>query len=479
MLREADVAALARSPASCNFLLAEPLDGVILMSFVVVVIAISIYQEHKTENALAALRDLSSPRALVVRDGQQRPDRRPRCRPRRRRAARRRRSGARRRGAASTASTSRVDESALTGEAVPVRKTTRLGPDAAAEEMGAPGGDATPVGVLRHARGQGPRHRRSSSARASGTELGRIGTALRTIEPERTPLQRELDRLVRIIAVCGAGRRGHRGRRVRAHPCTTGWRGCSPASATAMAMLPEEFPVVLTVFLALGAWRMSQRHVLTRRSAVIETLGSATVVCVDKTGTLTMNAMTVRDADGRRRVTTSLDGDPLPERVPRARRIRRARLAASTRSTRWTARSGELGERLPRRHRAPPQRLGARPRVPAVRRPARALARVAVTGPAPTTSIAAKGAPEAIADLCHLDARQLAALDSAGREPRPTAGLRVLAVARAAFSHDARAPDRAARLRLRVPRPGRLHDPVRPGVADAVAELPRAPASGS
>ena len=59
------------APGTVNFLLAEPLDGVILMSFVVVVIAISIYQEHKTENALAALRDLSSPRALVVRDGQQ------------------------------------------------------------------------------------------------------------------------------------------------------------------------------------------------------------------------------------------------------------------------------------------------------------------------------------------------------------------------------------------------------------------------
>ena len=79
-----------------------------------------------------------------------------------------------------------------------------------------------------------------------------------------------------------------------------------------MAMLPEEFPVVLTVFMALGAWRMSQRHVLTRRSAVIETLGSATVICVDKTGTLTMNALTVRElqVDGARHL---LDGLPLPE----------------------------------------------------------------------------------------------------------------------------------------------------------------------
>ena len=63
-----------------------------------------------------------------------------------------------------------------------------------------------------------------------------------------------------------------------------------------MAMLPEEFPVVLTIFLALGAWRISQKRVLTRRVPAVETLGSATVLCVDKTGTLTMNRMSVQQA---------------------------------------------------------------------------------------------------------------------------------------------------------------------------------------
>ncbi|TXN25271.1 HAD-IC family P-type ATPase, partial [Lacisediminihabitans profunda] len=88
-------------------------------------------------------------------------------------------------------------------------------------------------------------------------------------------------------------------------------QGILAGIATAMAILPEEFPVVLTIFLALGAWRMSQKHVLTRRTPVIETLGSATVVCVDKTGTLTMNSMTVREllVDGS---THALDGRPLP-----------------------------------------------------------------------------------------------------------------------------------------------------------------------
>jgi P-type Ca2+ transporter type 2C len=125
-----------------NFLLAEPLDGIILMSFVVVVIGISIYQEHKTEHALAALRDLSSPRALVVRDGVQvriagrdvvrgdhvllaEGDRVPAD------------------GVLLDCMNLSVDESALTGESVPVRKTP-IDPGQVSAAMGRPGGDATP-----------------------------------------------------------------------------------------------------------------------------------------------------------------------------------------------------------------------------------------------------------------------------------------------------------------------------------------------
>src|SRR5215470_15870091 len=63
----------------------------------------------------------------------------------------------------------------------------------------------------------------------------------------------------------------------------------------AISMVPEEFPVVLTIFLALGAWRISRKRVLTRRVPAIEMLGSATLLCVDKTGTLTMNRMAVHE----------------------------------------------------------------------------------------------------------------------------------------------------------------------------------------
>ena len=176
--------------------------------------------------------------------------------------------------------------------------------------MGRPGGDATPwvfSGTL-VVKGHGIAVVRETGA---GTELGKIGTALRTIEPERTALQREIDRLVGILAVFGLAVAVVV---VIVYGLTRGnWlTGVLAGIATAMALLPEEFPVVLTVFLALGAWRMSRKQVLTRRPPVIETLGSATVLCVDKTGTLTLNRMTVRQliVDGH---AHTLGEDPLPE----------------------------------------------------------------------------------------------------------------------------------------------------------------------
>ncbi len=360
-----------------NFLLAEPLDGAVLMWFVVVVIAISIYQEHKTENALAALRDLSSPRALVLRDGRQvrvagrevvrgdvvllsEGDRVPAD------------------AVLFDCANFSVDESALTGESVPVRKAPVAGGDGA-PLLGRPGGDATPAvfsGTL-VVKGHGMA---LVQATGSGTELGRIGTALRTIEPERTRLQREIDRLVRVIAVIGVAAAAIV---VVVYGLTRGnWlEGLLAGIATAMAMLPEEFPVVLTVFLALGAWRMSQRNVLTRRAPVIETLGSATVVCVDKTGTLTMNSMTVRElvVDGLIHV---LDDTPLPEQFHAIAEF--AVLASPIDPFDPMDRAfRDVGRAVPRGHRAPARRLGTRARVPALRAAARPLARLALAGPQP------------------------------------------------------------------------------------------------
>jgi Ca2+-transporting ATPase len=457
---------LLLAAGTINFLLSEPLDGIMLMASVLIVIGISVYQERKTENALAALRDLSSPRALVVRDGVQlrvagrdvvrgdvillaEGDRVPAD------------------SALVDCVNLSVDESALTGESVPVRKAETK-TDPVATGMGRPGGDGTPwvfSGTL-VVKGHGVALVQGTGA---ATELGRIGTALRTIETERTPLQREIDRIVRVIAVLGLGAAFVV---VTVYALTRGdlLEGLLAGIATAMALLPEEFPVVLTVFLALGAWRMSQRHVLTRRSPVIETLGSATAICVDKTGTLTMNSMTVRELtiDG---TTYVLDEHPLPERfhaiaefavlaspvdpfdpMDRAFTDVGERYLAGTEHV-------HVGWELVREYPLSEKLL--------------ALSHVWRSPDATDYVVAAKGAPEAIADLCHLDAAGVAALTEEV-EAATANGQRVLAVARARFDGGLGLPSEQHDFAFELLGLAGLHDPVRPGVTDAVAECARA-----
>lgn len=448
-----------------NFALAEPLDGAMLMAFVLVVIGISIYQEHKTENALAALRDLSSPRALVIRDGQQERiagrdvvrgdvlllaegDRVPAD------------------AVLAECASFSVDESALTGESVPVRKVaTDLGADAA---MGRPGGDATPwvfSGTL-VVKGHGIAIARETGA---GTELGKIGAALRAIEPERTRLQREIDRLVKILAAVGVLAAAIV---VVVYGLTRGnWLGGVLAGiATAMALLPEEFPVVLTVFLALGAWRMSRKHVLTRRPPVIETLGSATALCVDKTGTLTMNRMTVRQliVDGQ---VHDLDDQPLPEQfhaiaefaalaspidpfdpMDKAFRDLEVTYLAGTPHSHgdWElVREYPLSETL------------------------LAICHVWRSPDGGRFLVAAKGAPEAIGDLCHFTPGRVEQL-TREVEQATADGQRVLGVAYATFDAGAELPTQQHDFEFQYLGLAGLHDPVRPGVAEAVAECRRA-----
>jgi Ca2+-transporting ATPase len=261
-------------------------EALVLLASVFVIIGITVYQERKTERALEALRDLSSPRALVIREG------------RRNRIAGREvvrgdilvlEEGDRVPADAVLLDCHdlKTDESLLTGESVTVTKLPWDG----VQRIGQPGGDGLPFvysGTLIVA-GGGLAEVLATGAR---TEIGRIGKALQGIVQESTTLQIETKRVVFRIAAMGLAlcllvvlfyglSRGD-------------WLGGTLAGITlAMAILPEEFPVVLTVFLALGAWRISRNRVLTRRVPVIETLGAATVLCVDKTGTLTLNRMAV------------------------------------------------------------------------------------------------------------------------------------------------------------------------------------------
>lgn len=439
-----------------NFFLAEPLDGGLLMATVLVVVGTSLYQQHKTESALAALRDLSAPRALVIRDGQHRRipgrevvvgdlvvlaegDRVPAD------------------GVVVDATNVVIDESTLSGESVPVRKRRRTDDDPTA--MGSPGGDDTPwlfSGTLV----VGGRGHLQVLGTGVGTELGRIGQSLRDIGTEDTPLQREIRRLVRFMAVVGAAVAVAV---VVLYAMTRGgWLpGVLAGIAVAMSMLPEEFPVVLTVFLALGSWRMSQRHVLARRPAAVEALGSITVLCVDKTGTLTMNHMSVASISNGTQ-TWTVDGQPLPEMLREVAAT--AVLASPAASVDPTDRAFlELAEQRAELELAADEVLREYPLTPD-----RWVVTHVWSRPDTGSSIvAAKGAPEAVLTLCGVPDEQRSA-HLQGIQQATERGERVLGVAAATWPADTPLPDDVSRFDFQFLGWVGLHDPVRPGAREAV-----------
>ena len=270
-------------------LLGDLKEALILLGFAMMSVVITVIQETRTERVLEALRDLTSPRALVIRDG-----------------ARRRIAGREvARGdlvvlaegdripadaVLVQADDVQVDESLLTGESVPVRKIAATGIPVSRAR---PGGDELPFvysGAL-VVRGSGLAH---VLATGPHSEIGKIGQSLHELETEPPRLQVQTARLVRLAALGGAAVSVMAV--VLYGTLRGGWLDAVLAGITiGMSMLPEEFPVVLTVFMAMGAWRISKARVLTRRAASIETLGSATVLCTDKTGTLTENRMSIAE----------------------------------------------------------------------------------------------------------------------------------------------------------------------------------------
>lgn len=279
--------ALLIGAAVIYLLLGDVLEGAILLLFASLSVAISVVQETRSERVLESLRAMTSPRALVIRGGQ------------RKRIPGRDvvrgdlvivAEGDRVPADAILVDTTDllVDESLLTGEAAAVRKRPRHSPE---ETSGPAGGDDLPSiysGTL-IVRGLGFAEVRATGAQA---EIGRIGKALASIDTATPRLATQTRRLVRIFAIIGLGACVIA---VGMYAYLRGsWLQASLAGiALGMSMLPEEFPLVLTVFMTMGAWRISRARVLTRRSAAIETLGSATVLCTDKTGTLTENRMSV------------------------------------------------------------------------------------------------------------------------------------------------------------------------------------------
>ena len=441
-------------------ILGDVQEAVMLLGFVVVIMGITIYQEQKTENTLQALRDLASPRALVIREGE-----------RRRIPGREVARG----DLLVLAEGDRVpadavllweinlsvDESLLTGESVPVRKT-------AAEEsagMQRPGGDDNPCvfsGTL-VVHGQGVAVTRETGA---FSEIGRIGKALQGVEQEQTPLQKETGSIVRAIFVgalvlCAA--------LVIVYGLTRrDWlNGLLSGITLAMAVLPEEFPVVLTIFLALGAWRISRNNVLARRMAAVETLGAATVLCTDKTGTLTQNQMRIRMLRaGERSIDVTEEPGDLPEAFhelleygvlacqqdpfdPMEKAILEVGAGKLTNTehihSTWT-----LAQQYP------------------LSRDLLALSHAWRSVESHGYVVATKGAPEAIADLCHLDAERQGIL-SAQVQEMADKGLRVIGVAKASFG-SSDLPDAAHDFPFEPLGIIGLEDPVRQTVPAAVSE---------
>ena len=432
------------------FVIGDVHEAVLLMGLAMVNIVLVVYQEQKTERVLDSLRDLTSPRALVIRDGVRvriagrevvpgdllvlaEGDRVPAD------------------GALIEAFNLAIDESLVTGESVPVAKA--VGSGTADTEI------AQVLSATLVVRGRGLALVEATGAQS---EIGRIGKATVNIDFEKTRLHLMTMRLTRVMAVLGGMVSAlvilFQGLR------TQGWLAAGLAGITiTMSMLPEEIPVVLTVFLTLGAWRLSRHNVLTRRAAAIETLGAATVLCTDKTGTLTVNRMAIARlwTEGE---TAKIEGQnpslseamrrllhvgALASEISPADPMEQAfhRLAEAT----GTAASGEL-----------------------VREYGLSAGLLAVTNvwrDGERYRVAAKGAPEAIAQICRLDETARTALK---REVEAMAedGLRVLGVAEAV--HAGALPDDPHGFAFALCGLAGLADPLREAVPAAVAECHRA-----
>jgi Ca2+-transporting ATPase len=422
-------------------LLGTPRDAIVLSASIVLVIALTVYQEGRSEHALQALRDFSSPRARVFRNGEPTSvpaaelvpgdlllvaegDRLP---------------------ADARLLDGRelwVDESLLSGESVPIQRT--------------PGSDADllSAGTL-VVRGRG---RAEVIATGLQTAIGRIGADLHAGEREPTPLQLELRRVVLAfvgLSVCASALVVALQWRLLGH-----WLPALLAGVTlAIATIPAEFPVVLAVFLALGSWRMARHHALVRRAVAVETLGAITVLCTDKTGTLTENRMQVQEL--------VVGGEGAAQSAARTMLLATAEQACEE----HPHDPMELAFRQAAEQAGIPPREGwQRVHDYALSDALLAVAHVWRVPGAGKLRVACKGAPEAIAGLCALGPDAHAALlqDAAAMAAR---GLRVLAAADAEWDErDGPLPADARGFQMRLRGLLGLADPLRAGVPAAIAE---------
>lgn len=426
------------------FLLGDRGESIILSVSVLIIIIIELFQDMRTEKALDALRTLSSPHCIVIRGGVRQTipsrelvvgdifvvaegDRAP--------------ADAR----LIEASNVQADESLLTGESLPVDKDDSEKGQASLIYSGS-------MIVKGHGLAE-------VAAIGINTEIGKIGTSLRSIVQEKTLLQKELDRIVKLIAA------------VAISACViltlVFWltrgdflNGFLAGLTLAISALPEEFPVVLTVFMALGAWRLAKSNVLTRRNRTIETLGSATVLCTDKTGTLTENKMAIHSV-----MTDSglVVGDASDEFV----NIVNHGVLASQKKPFDPMEDAFINEAR-KFDKSLEGVYGAMELEKEYPLDSQSLSVVHVWSNGKNHRVvAAKGAPEAILELCHANKT---IHDMVKKQVAEFAheGLRVLAVARAKHVHDAPLPDVRNEYDYEFMGLVALADPIRKEAAPAV-----------
>ena len=450
-------------------LLGDRIEALLLLLFASLSVTITIVQESRSERVLEALRNLASPRALVIRDGK--------------RIHIAGRDVVRddiiviaegdRVAADATLVSSHdllLDESLLTGESIPVSKLVRPASAKTGDQRAvpAPGGEDLPyifAGTL-VVRGTGQALVYATGIRS---EMGKIGHTLQSIETEQPRLQLQMRWLVRDFAIIGALLGGLT---VLLYGLLRGsWlEAMLGGIALGMSLLPEEFPLVMAVFMAMGAWRISRARVLTRRASAIETLGATTVLCTDKTGTLTENQMTVvallgGDAHWKQGGNTPVSG--------KARETLAVALLACPREP-----TDQMDMAV---HALAAAEIGSNTdefaqhtlkRAYGLRSDLLAVANIMSSEGDRNSTAYAKGALEAITELCHLSAERLSEIreqaDSLARD-----GVRVLGVAKAVVMNAAHEQDLPESLRsLKFEFTGLIGfaDPLRSNVPAAVAE---------